>query len=54
MELSGIKQLDSAIKNKLHNKGTITERANSADIEILRALSTVFDITLNKACDVVS
>ena len=57
MELIGIKQLYTAINNKLHSTtaNVCTNNTKAAmDIKILRALSAFFNVTINKACEVVS
>ena len=56
MELIGIKQLYTAINNKLHSTTAngCTNNTKAMDIKILRALSAFFNVTINKACEVVS
>ena len=52
--LSVVKKLNTAIISKLENSSSSDSAANSTDVKILTTLSAVFNITLNKACEVVS
>ena len=49
-ELSAISQLNTAIVSKLENSSSL----NVTDFDELTALSAIFNITLNRACEVVS
>ena len=58
--LSVVKKLNTAIISKLEDisnsssSDSAANSTNSMDVKILTALSAVFNITLNKACEVVS
>ena len=49
-KLSPIRQLNAAINHKLQDTSALT----ATDLKELTALSAIFDITLNRACELVS